>query len=75
MQVKVYSEAEQKLFRRVLETKGIAKEEAINELIGQNLDEESAIIQWLKRNQNYDLYIKLKSTYAGVDNGEGSNSV
>lgn len=62
MQVKFYTDYEQRIFRRVLDLKGAEKEEALKELIEQNLDEESAIIAWLKRNHNYELYLKLKSS-------------
>ena len=60
MQVKVYTEDEQKLFRKVLDSTGQKLELALKELIEQKLDDESAIVQWLKRNQLHDIYAKLK---------------
>lgn len=69
--IRVYDADEQKLFRNILERKGAEKEPFMRELIEKKLDEEGAIIQWLKRNDNYQLYSKLK----GIDNEKQETDV
>lgn len=63
MPVKIYTPDDQKLFRRILDLKGEPKSNAMRLLIEQKLDEEAAIIAWLKRNNNYDLYLQLNKEY------------
>lgn len=75
MKTRIYNADEQKLFRRVLEKKGAEKGQAIKELIEQRLDDQHAIIEWLKRNGNFTLYAGIKSTYAGEHNGQRSDAV
>lgn len=60
MQIRKFTEDEQQLFRQVLEKFGIEKEQALRKLIDMGLDEEAAIIPWLKRTGNHDLYEKIK---------------
>lgn len=61
MEIRKFTDDEQKLFRQVLENFGKEKEEAIQKLIDAGLDNEAAIVQWLERTGNHDLYEKIKN--------------
>lgn len=60
-QTRNFSEEENKLFRRILESKGDQKQAAIKELIDLRLDEENVVMQWLNRTKSYDIYTRLKN--------------
>lgn len=61
MMIRQFSEEEQAIFRKVMDAKGGDKEAAICEIIEKKLDEESAIVSWLKRIHEFDLYKRLKN--------------
>ena len=61
MKTTVYTAEEQSIFRTILESEGLVKMDAIQALIENKLDAQAAIIEWLKRTNNYDHYKRLKN--------------